>query len=119
MQDFICPSSSNKQTHHLTSKYPIYAYHSYANLSNSHSFFSLSITTHIEPKTYIEAIKHDCWKQDMKDEITALEQTGTWQIVDLPPAVKPIECIWIFKIKHNVVGSIERYKARLVAKGYN
>nr|ABE88097.1 Reverse transcriptase (RNA-dependent DNA polymerase) [Medicago truncatula] len=55
----------------------------------------------------------------MQSEITALEQTGTWKIVDLPPAVKPIGCRWIFKIKHNVDGSIERYKARLVAKGYN
>jgi hypothetical protein len=81
--------------------------------------FSLSISTHTEAKTYTEAIKHDCWKQAMQNEITALEQTGTWQIVDLPPAVKPIGCRWIFKIKHNVDGSIERYKERLVAKGYN
>jgi hypothetical protein len=39
--------------------------------------------------------------------------------VDLSPEVKPIGCIWIFKIKHNVDGSIERYKAHFVAKGYN
>ena len=25
---------------------------------------------------------------------------------------------WIYKVKHNVDGSINRYKARLVAKGY-
>ena len=81
--------------------------------------FSLSITTHTEPKTYTEAIKHDCWKHAMQNEIIALEQTCTWQIVDLPPAVKPIGCRWIFKIKYNVDGSIERYKARLVTKGYN
>ena len=74
--------------------------------------FSLSITTHTEPKTYTEAIKHDCWKHAMQNEIIALEQTCTWQIVDLPPTVKPIGCRWIFKIKHNVDGSIERYKAR-------
>jgi len=55
----------------------------------------------------------------MQTEITALENTGTWKLVDLPPNVKPIGCIWIYKIKHHADGSIEWYKARLVANGYN
>jgi len=54
----------------------------------------------------------------MKSELTALAQTRTWKIVDLPSLVKPTGK-WVYKIKHNVDGSIERYKARLVAKGYN
>ena len=39
--------------------------------------------------------------------------------MDLPSSVKPIGCRWVYKVKHNVDGSIERYKAHLVAKGYN
>jgi hypothetical protein len=39
--------------------------------------------------------------------------------VDLPPNVKPKGYKWIYKIKLNVDGTIERYKARLVTKGYN
>jgi hypothetical protein len=31
---------------------------------------------------------------------------------------KSIDCKWIFKIKYNADGLVERYKARLVAKGY-
>jgi hypothetical protein len=54
----------------------------------------------------------------MQTELSALETTGIWEIVDLPDHIKPIGCRWIIKIKHNVDGSIERYKTRLVAKGY-
>ena len=55
----------------------------------------------------------------MQVELTALENTGTWKIIDLPPHAKPIGCRWIYKIKYHADGSIERYKDRLVAKGYN
>lgn len=72
LHDFICPSSHTKHTNHLTSKYPLSAFHSYLHLSNSHSLFALSFATHIEPKTYDEAVKHDCWKQAMQSELTTL-----------------------------------------------
>lgn len=39
-------------------------------------------------------------------------------LVDLPIGAKPIGLRWIFKIKRNSDGSINKYKARLVAKGY-
>lgn len=55
----------------------------------------------------------------MKVKLAALDKTGTQTIVDIPPNIKPIGCKWVYKIKHNSDGSIERFKARLVAKGYN
>lgn len=42
----------------------------------------------------------------------------SWTLVDLPPGAKPIGLKWIFKIKRNSDGSINKYKSRLVAKGY-
>ena len=54
----------------------------------------------------------------MNDEIVALERNHTWSLVPLPPGHKAIGCRWVYKIKHNSDGSVERYKARWVAKGY-
>ena len=36
----------------------------------------------------------------------------------MPPGKKAIGSRWVYKIKLNVDGSLERYKARLVVKGY-
>ncbi|GAU43783.1 hypothetical protein TSUD_378080 [Trifolium subterraneum] len=38
--------------------------------------------------------------------------------VPLPPHKKAIGCKWIFRVKENPDGSINKYKARLVAKGF-
>ena len=54
----------------------------------------------------------------MKEELNALEKNDTWKIVHLPKDKKPVGCKWVYKIKYNSDGTIERYKARLVAKGY-
>ncbi|XP_052479531.1 uncharacterized mitochondrial protein AtMg00810-like [Gossypium raimondii] len=52
----------------------------------------------------------------MQAEISALEENNTWIFTTLPEGKKPIGCKWVFRIKHQADGSIERYKARLVAK---
>ena len=54
----------------------------------------------------------------MDKEIQALEQTHTWVLTPLPPGKRPIGCKWVYRVKLNPDGTIERYKARLVAKGY-
>ena len=53
------------------------------------------------------------------EEITSLVANGTWQPVRLPEGRKAIGCRWVFKVKKNADGSVERYKARLVAKGFS
>ena len=46
-------------------------------------------------------------------------KNGTWELVPLPDGKKAIGSRWVFKIKRNADGSIERYKGRLVAQGFS
>ena len=55
----------------------------------------------------------------MEEEIDALKQNETWDLVLKPRDVKTISCKWIYKIKSRPDGSIERYKPHLVARGFS
>ena len=50
----------------------------------------------------------------MKQEIHALESNRTWVLEDLPPTKKTLICKWVYKIKYNSDGTMERNKAWLV-----
>ena len=54
----------------------------------------------------------------MDDEMRALIQNDTWEIVNLPKEKKLVGCRWIFTLKYNTDGTLDRHKARLVARGY-
>ncbi|CAI7872004.1 unnamed protein product [Closterium sp. NIES-54] len=57
------------------------------------------------------------WKKAMESELKSIEENGTWELVELPEGCKAITSKWLFKIKSDADGNIERYKSRLVAKG--
>nr|GEV37602.1 putative reverse transcriptase, RNA-dependent DNA polymerase, Gag-polypeptide of LTR copia-type [Tanacetum cinerariifolium] len=51
-------------------------------------------------------------------EIDALLRNGTWEIIELPKGRNDIKSKWIFKIKYQSSGEIDRFKARLMAQGF-
>ncbi len=52
------------------------------------------------------------------EEMVALDVNATWELVAILKDKKVIGCKWVYKVKHNVDGSMNRYKIRLVAKCY-
>ena len=83
-------------------------------------FAGLTGTT--EPRTFAQASKSPDapqWIKAAQEEINSLYANGTWEVVKLPPGKKAIGSGWVFKVKRNADGSVERYKARVVAKGYS
>jgi hypothetical protein len=58
------------------------------------------------------------WKIAMDAEMASIKAHQTWKLTELPSGVKAIGCRWLFKIKKNPDGSVDRYKARLCAKGF-
>ncbi len=82
---------------------------------------SAMLATVVEPSTYEEAMQSedaDMWKQAMDEEIASLLANNTWTMEKLPTGFSPIPVKWVFKVKLDVNGKVERYKARLVAKGF-
>ena len=65
-----------------------------------------------------DALKDPKWSQAMNEEMEALEKNNTWELVPPPQGKRVVGCRWVYTIKHNADGSVNRYKARLVAKGY-
>lgn len=113
----ICSPSSSSKTIQGKILYPFSNYVTNLKFSESHQAYLAAITAASEPKTYYEAIKHKIPCDSMKDEIVAQEESGTWDIASRPPGKKAIPCMWIYRNKYNIDGTIRRHKSRLVACG--
>jgi histone deacetylase 1/2 len=55
----------------------------------------------------------------MQVEFDALVSNKTWSLVPRPPHARVITGKWVFKIKLNPDGTLERYKARWVVRGFH
>jgi hypothetical protein len=125
LQNFHCQmattSSLSPQSIHpmdLGIPYNLSSVISYDKLSPSYKHYLLSVSTHVEPQYYCQAVQHACWREAVQAEIKALEDNNARTLVSLPPNKVAIGCKWVYKVKHKADESVERYKVRLVAKGY-
>ncbi|KAL2922825.1 Retrovirus-related Pol polyprotein from transposon TNT 1-94 [Bienertia sinuspersici] len=106
------PPSSSSST-----PYPLAHFVNCDTFSLRHRVFIAALDAGVEPCTFKEAMKHEGWRAAMQKEITALEDNETWVMQELPPGKKALGSKWVYKIKHNSDGTVERLKARLVIYG--
>jgi transposase InsO family protein len=78
-----------------------------------------SIYQEVEPTNVKEALKDSNWYRSMREELQSLEQNMTYNEVLLPKGERPTSTKWVWRIKRNMNGNIEKYKSRLVARGFN
>lgn len=82
---------------------------------NEHEVLNVST---IEPASFQQANQLEASRQAMRAELEALHKNQTWVITDLLDGVRLISCKWVYMIKKNSDGTINKFKARLVAKGF-
>ena len=46
-------------------------------------------------------------------------KNDVWEIVLRPEGKSVVTSRWLYKLKHDVDGSVEKYKARFVARGFS
>ena len=74
-----------------------------------------------EPATYEEAVSGEHarqWRRAMDEEMQSLIDNKTYEITSLPTGREAVTCKWVYKVKRDKNGEIDRFKARLVARGF-
>ena len=85
------------------------------------TYLAVTEGDYVEPKTVYEAKQGDDWDQchrAMKDEVKALQDNETWNLVRPLTDRDVTPCKWVFKVKLGPRGQVDKYKARYVAKGF-
>jgi len=72
----------------------------------------------LEPTSVDNALQIPEWRAAMEEELNMINKNNTWVLVPRPPNKQDLGTKWVFKIKLNSDGTLNKYKARLVVKGY-
>jgi len=80
------------------------------------------LTDEGEPESFEEAMGDEHrqkWIEVMQDEMKALHDNKTFELMKLPKGKRALENKWVFRMKQEQHNRQPRFKATLVVKGYN
>jgi hypothetical protein len=85
-----------------------------------------NVYTDKEPTTFRKAMASkdaEKWAISIESEFDFLQENKTFSeliaLEDLPKNVNVIDTKWVFKIKFDVDGQVDKYKSRLVGRGFS
>ncbi|CAL9003907.1 unnamed protein product [Prunus brigantina] len=67
----------------------------------------------VEPDNFEEADLDESWRSAMEAELEMIEKNNTWKLVDRPFDKPVISVKWVYKVKLNLDGTVQKNKARL------
>lgn len=108
----MAPSTEANKSRHIPQR----------NVKSTYSRHQSASIAQVEPQCFSEAVNGDnskLWQIAINDELNAHKKNETWEVVPMKSNYKQISPKWIFKVKYDSKGNIERYKARLVARGFS
>lgn len=82
----------------------------------------ISLNAHTTPETTEEAFSGSdarSWQAALTEELQSLVDNDVYEIVLIPPGVKPITSKIVMRTKLDGIGNVERHKIRIVARGFS
>ena len=64
------------------------------------------------------AVQKREWVESMTEEYQSIMKNDVWKVVSKLEGKSVVSSKWIYKIKHTVDGSTDKYKSRFVAHGF-
>jgi hypothetical protein len=59
-----------------------------------------------EPTSFNDAEKEEAWRVAMCEEVKAIEENNSWELIVLPVGHRAINPKWVYKVKNNEAGDI-------------
>jgi hypothetical protein len=59
------------------------------------------------------------WKEAMMEEYASIMKNDVWEVVLRIEDKKVVGSKWIYKVKHAIDESVDKYKVRFEAKGFS
>jgi hypothetical protein len=72
-----------------------------------------------DPASYKEVMKSQNslnWREAIEEELRSMRSNDVCDLVEISDGAKRVGCKWVYKIKYDSKGKIERFNVRLIAK---